>query len=196
MAKTLIAPTSMADLKPAPYNPRKISPKAASALQRSLGEFGDLSGITWNSRTGHVVAGHQRLAELRKMGANLVDGCVVATGERYQVRVVDWPEGKEKAANVVANSPSIAGEFTDGLQDVLVDVGAELDHELFADLLLSDLEEEEREGATELKEWDASDVSADGLFIFHAPIELQGKVRAVLEREFPGVSFDEEIVFG
>ena len=51
-------------LKPAPYNPRK--PLAAGSpgyrrLARSLAEFDLVQPVVWNERTGHVVAGHQRL---------------------------------------------------------------------------------------------------------------------------------------
>ncbi len=53
---------SIADLKPAPYNPRKISPEAVAGLKTSLVQFGDISGLTWNRRSGHLVAGHRHLA--------------------------------------------------------------------------------------------------------------------------------------
>ena len=53
------------DLKPASYNPRKISKKAFEGLEVSLKKFGDISGIVWNKRTGNLVSGHQRVAKLR-----------------------------------------------------------------------------------------------------------------------------------
>ena len=124
---------NIADLKPAPYNPRTITPEAFSALETSLGEFGDLSGITWNQRSGHVVAGHQRLDALkRKYGRKLKvsgkDGAhavVTPAGERFPIRVVDWPEAQEKAANLAANSPFLAGSFDSrGLEAVLADLNA------------------------------------------------------------------------
>ena len=59
---------TMNDLKPAPYNPRKISDMAGEKLWRSLSEFGDISGITWNERTGHLVTGHQRVERLKRHG--------------------------------------------------------------------------------------------------------------------------------
>jgi DNA modification methylase len=123
MAKRKAKPTTLADLKPAPYNPRTITNRALGGLSTSLAAFGDISGIVWNKRTGHVVAGHQRIEALsKKHGARLkiVDGAIVAPGGKtYPIRVVDWPESKEKAANVAANSPAIAGEFTDGLADIV-----------------------------------------------------------------------------
>ena len=57
-------PTSIPDLKPAPYNPREITADALKRLQRSVEEFGDISGIVWNRQTGNMVSGHQRLKAL------------------------------------------------------------------------------------------------------------------------------------
>ena len=84
------------DLKPAPYNPRKISEEAVSGLAYSLEEFGDISGITWNKRTGHLVSGHQRVNQLKRNGAELVDGVLrLKNGDVFPIRVVDWDEKKE-----------------------------------------------------------------------------------------------------
>lgn len=109
------------DLKPAPYNPRKISGEAMDGLAASLRAFGDLSGLTWNRASGNLVAGHQRLAVLkREHGAGLkLDGdpakdtlaIVTPTGERFKVRAVEMDETTERAANIAANNPHVAGEF-------------------------------------------------------------------------------------
>jgi ParB-like chromosome segregation protein Spo0J len=126
--------TSMADLKPASYNPREIGLAELKALANSLGHFGDLSGITWNSQTGNIVCGHQRIAALKaKFGTKLALGSgqngdsVLNTpdGEAFRVRVVDWPLEKEKAANIAANSPTAMGHFTEELQSVLDEIMAE-----------------------------------------------------------------------
>jgi hypothetical protein len=114
---------SIADLKAAPYNPRKIKDKAFAGLKTSLGEFGDLSGIVWNAVTGHLVAGHQRMRALREEhgdGLRLEAGAIhTPAGDRFAVRVVEWPLEREKMANVVANNPHIAGEFTEELAPLL-----------------------------------------------------------------------------
>jgi hypothetical protein len=114
-------------LNPSSYNPRTISPEAAKALAESMREFGDISGFVANTRTGNLVAGHQRLKQLPADYAlcrtsestdavgTVGYGYIEAHGTRWPVRFVDWPEAKEKAANVAANSPFLAGEFTDGL---------------------------------------------------------------------------------
>jgi len=124
-----VSVTSVGDLKPAPYNPRRIDAKSAAGLARSFTEFGDISGLVWNRRTGHLVAGHQRLDALKRDHGDKLhmdQGAVVTpAGERFPVRVVDWPVEKEKAANVAANSPLLAGSFTpEGLEAVLADLKA------------------------------------------------------------------------
>lgn len=130
------------DLKPDPRNPRRISPEAMGALSRSLEAFGDIAGLTFNQRTGHLVSGHQRLAALRAEHGDalrLEDGAVVTPdGQRFPVRVVDWDEITEKAANLAANSPYLAGEFTEGLLPLLEEIRAELP-DLCGALRLDDL---------------------------------------------------------
>jgi ParB-like chromosome segregation protein Spo0J len=134
-------PETLDDLAPAPYNPRRISAEAATGLGVSMSRFGDLSGIVWNEQTGHLVAGHQRLAELRKMGATFDDGAVVANGLRFQVRVVSLTLEEEQAANLAANNPAIAGEFTDDVAGILAAV-QEADAALYEALRLGELEPE------------------------------------------------------
>jgi len=128
------------DLKPAPYNPRKISVEAAAGLGYSLERFGDLSGIVWNAQTGHLVCGHQRLEELRRRGVELVErDLVLPDGQRFPVRVVDWPEHEEQLANVTANNQRIAGEFTADLGKVLEAAQAVVGDEVLESLRLDGL---------------------------------------------------------
>ncbi len=120
---------NISDLKDSPYNPRSISKEALAALRESLGEFGDISGIVFNTQTGHLVCGHQRMKALRSQyGEHLVlDGETLKApdGQTFSVRIVDWPEIKEMAANVAANSQYIQGEFTDGLSGVIDKLSSE-----------------------------------------------------------------------
>jgi DNA modification methylase len=133
------------ELCEAPYNPRGIRLETAAALRRSLSEFGDISGITYNRQTGQLVCGHQRVKQLRRLGSETrqsPDGrleIVTPAGDVYPVRVVDWPEEKEKAANVTANNQHIAGSFTDGLQPLLEELREDLGLEKLADLRLDHL---------------------------------------------------------
>jgi hypothetical protein len=135
---------SISDLKPAPYNPRHIDDKSLAALSSSMGEFGDISGIVWNQRTGHVVSGHQRLRTLKEKhpGLKMAHGEIQANGHVFPVRIVDWPLAKEKAANIAANSPLLSGGFTDGIEALVRDVSAdlpELANDLRLDALLDSL---------------------------------------------------------
>jgi DNA modification methylase len=89
-----------------------------AGLGVSLQDFGDLSGIVWNRRTGQLVAGHQRVKALRAAGVKdwTLDGDAGAvvhpkTRERFPVRVVDWDEITQRAANITANNPQISGEW-------------------------------------------------------------------------------------
>ena len=125
-------------MRPAPYNPRKMSPEAAKALAVSMKEFGDLSGLVVNVRTGNIVTGHQRRSQLpgdftpeqTEQASDSVGtvgyGYGMAHGTRWPVRFVDWPEAKEKAANVAANSPLLQGEFSEALSPLLRDVAGSL----------------------------------------------------------------------
>ena len=133
--------STLADLAAAPYNPRTITIGALAGLSYSLAEFGDLSGVTFNSRTGHLVAGHQRVKSLRQQYGDLaiVDGGITTPeGHRFTVRVVDWPEAQEKAANVAANSPTISGTFSDDLTALLAEL-QEDQADTFGALHLEDL---------------------------------------------------------
>ena len=85
-------------LKPADYNPRAVSAASLGRLTMSLAEFGNLQPITWNSRTGRIVAGHQRLNCLKAMGHT-----------HTEVWVVDLSIEQELAANLALNN--YAGRF-------------------------------------------------------------------------------------
>jgi hypothetical protein len=151
MAKRKLTVSS--DLKPAPYNPRRIEPAAMTGLQSSVERFGDISGIVWNSRSGHVVSGHQRIQALEARGAVFQDSPpAFLLGDRvFPVRVVDWDEPTEKAANLTANNPNIAGEWTDGLQDLLDDLaGFEGFDDLRLDALVEDNSKEDGKDQSDL----------------------------------------------
>lgn len=109
------------DLTVAAYNPRTITTVAADGLEESLKEFGDISGITWNEKTGNLVAGHQRVTMLKKLGAKLVGTEFVLGKKRYPVRIVNWSITKEKTANITANNPHISGTFIDDELQVLLE---------------------------------------------------------------------------
>jgi hypothetical protein len=98
--------------------------------------FDDIAGVTWNERTGELVAGHQRLAQLRAAGATTwtrvskTEGYLVhpKTGARFSVRVVDWDATKQRAANLVANNPHLQGEFTPDALEQLKAIEDDVDY--------------------------------------------------------------------
>ena len=111
----IIERKQIADLTPAPYNPRTIDAQALSGLTSSIDRWGVVEPVIWNRRTGHVVGGHQRLRALAALGETATE-----------VVVVDLDEIEEKALNVALNSPSIAGEFTVELHALLAEIEAAL----------------------------------------------------------------------
>ena len=99
----LIQTIPLADLQPAPYNPRlTLQPgdKRWKKLERSLAEFELVQPIIWNRRTGHIVGGHQRCEVLKHQGHTEVE-CVV----------VDLPLSREKALNIALNNSEVGGDW-------------------------------------------------------------------------------------
>ena len=132
---------TLADLKEAEWNPRDITPDALNGLKVSLGEFGDLSGIVFNVRTATLVTGSQRVRALRESLGDefkLEAGAIVhpQTGERIDVRVVDWTLEKQKMANLAANNAAIQGQYTTEAERLLEEM--ERDAPDLAEALLLD----------------------------------------------------------
>ncbi len=113
-------------LTPAEYNPRSISDHDFKSLVDSIGKFGDMSGLVFNRRSGNVVGGHQRREAYLKLGGKITItetlkkpsssgtiayGHVLIGDEQFVYRVVDWPDEKERLANLAANR--IQGEWDD-----------------------------------------------------------------------------------
>lgn len=97
----------VADLVPAPYNPRKKLKPGDPTYQKlaaSLRSFGLVEPLVWNETTGHVVGGHARLAILKEMGV-----------EEVPVSVVRLSAEREKALNVVLNNREAQGRFDSGM---------------------------------------------------------------------------------
>jgi len=145
---------TLKDLKPAQYNPRSITPEALSGLGYSLQEFGDLSGIVFNTQTGNLVCGHQRVKALQEKYGNaaIINNAIKANGHAFPIRLVEWPYQKELAANIAANSPTIQGDFTEELNALLEEIQIE-NPVLYDTLHLEDLqletEPEEYHGQTD-----------------------------------------------
>jgi hypothetical protein len=97
-------------LKPAPYNPRTMSPDTMAGLTASLKRFGVVEPIIWNKRSGYVVGGHQRLTVLQAEGADVA-----------QVIVVDLPDKDEKELNIALNNLNGEWDYT-ALKSILNDL--------------------------------------------------------------------------
>lgn len=138
------------DLKPAEYNPRRISDDDYQKLKNSISTFGLVDPIIVNLKNMHIVGGHQRydvlldehmmdndfLAELPMI--RLGDVGFVFTDTELSIRDDDH----ERALNLALNK--ISGEWdNDKLAEVLEDLeDSDLDLELtgFDDLELTELQ--------------------------------------------------------
>ncbi len=87
----------ISDLKPAEYNPRKISEKEMRKLCESIKSFGFVEPIVVNA-DGTIIGGHQRVKAAERLGM-----------EEVPVIRVDIPKGKERALNLALNR--ISGEW-------------------------------------------------------------------------------------
>lgn len=115
-----------------------------------MAEFGDLSGIVMNVRTGHLIGGHQRV-KLFDPGWEIKTephedvlwtvalGYVETPWGRWVYREVDWEEVKEKAANVAANKHGGEWDFPK-LSEVLIEL-----HATNIDMELAGFDEKELE---------------------------------------------------
>ena len=65
---------TLSTLKPAPYNPRKISDDAMGRLEKSVKEWGIVDPLIVNKATGYtIIGGHQRFKVLQKQGVETAD---------------------------------------------------------------------------------------------------------------------------
>ncbi len=137
------SPRLLSDLKPNPRNPRlPFSEPQADAFRRSLAEYGDLSGIVENKRTGQIVGGHKRVEQFKQdkqakihlwqqfdepnAEGTLAFGFVSANGGNFFYRLVDWPEEKEKAANLAANQFGAEFDWLE-VQNMLTELDGQVD---------------------------------------------------------------------
>lgn len=107
-----------------PDNPRTITDKQLSDLEKWMIKYGDISGVVHNQTTGNVVSGNQRCkiidietAEITiteefkkptKTGTT-AHGYIIHKGERFSYRKVKWTKKKEREALVLANQAG--GDF-------------------------------------------------------------------------------------
>jgi hypothetical protein len=137
----------LSDLKLDPKNPRVLSKEQYEKLERSLDEFGDLSNVIYNQRTGELVGGHmrtqiflnkesdskiqitQRFDQPTRTGTIGI-GYIIQNGDMHGIRVVDWPIEKQRIANINANNAGGSNDIdmlTENLFEIQqLDNGSEL----------------------------------------------------------------------
>lgn len=117
-------------LTPDPNNPRIMKEDSFKGLVKSLQSFGDISGITFNRKTKHLVAGHQRREALLAIGGiaeakieitktfdkptkrgTVALGTIWVDDEPINYREVEWDASLERKANLAANNPAIMGVY-------------------------------------------------------------------------------------
>lgn len=94
---------SRSDLKAAPYNPRKLHPKARAKIKANIARVGLLEPPIWNKRTGNLVGGHQRLS--------ILDSLHKSPDYALTVAVVDLTDKEEKEQNIFLNNGEAQGEW-------------------------------------------------------------------------------------
>jgi len=138
------------ELKGWESNPRTITDDELAGLGVSMEQFGDISGVVFNSRNDRLVCGHQRIKSLKALyGDDLeveeVDSerGVIRTedGKEWSVRFVDWDEETHAAACIAGNSEVIQGKWDEGLLGTLLqDINA-ADADLFSAMRIDKLAE-------------------------------------------------------
>lgn len=94
---------SRAQVKNAPYNPRKITDEARKKLRDNIKRVGLLTPIVWNKKTGNIVSGHQRISAL--------DSLEKSRDYVLRVACVDLDEKTEREQNIFFNNAKAQGEF-------------------------------------------------------------------------------------
>lgn len=107
----------------ASYNPRVISDDARKKLKKNLQTVGLLGGVVWNTRTGNLVSGHQKVSIM-----DAVNRYNPETGDNdyeFRVEVVDFDEKTEKEQNLFMNNKNVQGTYDD---DMLRSLLSEIDY--------------------------------------------------------------------
>jgi DNA modification methylase len=132
MAKTQERPLTIeqvpiADLRPDPFNPRRISDGELEALTRSIQQFGLVDPIIVRREDRTIIGGHQRLVAAARLGL-----------ETAPVIYVDLSPEQAKLLNLALNR--ISGEWD---QELLARMLADLQGTPDVDISLSGFEEDE-----------------------------------------------------
>ena len=98
----------LSELKPSPFNPRRISENNKFGLKNSMDKFGLVEPLVVNKRNNHIVGGNQRFDILKEKGVLESD-----------VSVVDLDEQEEKALCIALNNPGLQGIYTHDVTNLI-----------------------------------------------------------------------------
>ena len=125
----------LADIKPAPYNPRvQLTPKDQEykALDASIAENGLVLPLVVNLRDNCLIGGHQRLSVLLAAGETETNAVVVDMDDLLgeigkELDEDDEPPGAEKKEDTGDGVKCVVGDFTfkltgDEFEDLMADV--------------------------------------------------------------------------
>lgn len=90
-------------LKGAPYNPRVLGEAERRKLKAGIQKHGVVAPPTWNERSGNIVGGHQRLAQL--------DALAGTSDYTLDVARIDVDDVRERELNVILNNPTAQGNW-------------------------------------------------------------------------------------
>lgn len=107
VVQSAVVETELEKLRPAEYNPQKISDVDRAKLEQSILADGILENLVVN-KDGTIISGHKRFDAAKKLKMNTVP-----------CRFVDVPKNKEKVLNIALNK--IRGTFDMALLPELIE---------------------------------------------------------------------------
>lgn len=194
------------ELKASEKNPRKINDQQKETLEKTMDEFGDLSGIVFNEVSERLIGGHQRRFVIPDDAEIVIEhsydpptdkgttkeGFVLYKGEKFKYRQVRFDKVRELQANLVANKGGGSWDY-----DLLPDVFLELDS-MNADLTLTGFDDLEIKGlvdpwSSDIEALDKIDENLDGIeakIIITCPQDLKDEVMIYLKAKLLETSFE------
>jgi hypothetical protein len=90
-------------LQNADYNPRILGEAEKRKLRAGLKRHGNVAPVTWNVRTGNIVGGHQRIAQIDALAGT----------DDYEITVaqIDVEPAREKELNILLNNANAQGDW-------------------------------------------------------------------------------------
>lgn len=113
----MIKTVRISEIRPAPYNPRRISEEQFSKLQESLRVIGFTVPILVNSKNNVIIAGHQRTKAATALGITKVPAVMVdnvSTGDEIKFNQLHNGVDAQRGFECIADTQGLkSGEFID-----------------------------------------------------------------------------------